>query len=427
MHRRSLLGGSLACLSLTAVLSAQSPQDPHAGMAPMQMADAPGWHFMQGGVAFVMFNDQILNNPANTRGTREVRAPNWWMGMASRRIHRGTLTINVMLSLDPATVGARGYGEIFQIGETFNGAALFDHQHPHDFLMQAAASWRQPLAKGLALTLSGAPVGDPALGPVAFMHRASAYENPLAPLGHHTLDSTHIAMGVVTAGVDRGPFELEGSVFRGAEPDEQRWDLMDPGRLDSWSARGWFRPSRQWELQVSHGYLTQPDALEEGNVRRTTASGSWRRAGEDGWTAVTLAWGRNRKLGGSYDAYLGELTHAIGKTTVYARMESTQVEVDVLRTGVHTFQGGRKKAHVLLPGRRDFVGAVTGGGTRTLWRPLSFDVAAGGELTGHGVPPSLTPFYGAHPWSFQMFLRVRPPSGHRMPDDDDQTPGMMRW
>ena len=211
------------CLALAAPAAAQ---DPHAGMQhDMAEMARPGWTFMQDGVVFVMANLQ-----GSPRGEREWTAPNWWMGMAQRTTRRGTLTIDLMLSLDPASVGTQGYSHIFQVGETFDGNALIDHQHPHDFLMQASASWRQPLTRGLFVTLAGAPVGEPALGPVAFMHRSSAFENPMSPLGHHTLDSTHIAMGVITGSLDRGPFQIESSVFRGAEPDENRWDLMDPGR-----------------------------------------------------------------------------------------------------------------------------------------------------------------------------------------------------
>ena len=113
-----------------------------------------------------------------------------------------------MLSLDPATLGEDGYRELFQVGETLDARPLIDRQHPHDFLMQAAVVWRVPLPRAYRLTLAGAPVGEPALGPIAFMHRASAVENPTAPLGHHTLDSTHISMGVVTAGV--GARTLDG-------------------------------------------------------------------------------------------------------------------------------------------------------------------------------------------------------------------------
>ena len=73
--------------------------------------------------------------------------------------------------------------------------------------------WRMPIDYRTGFTIAGGPVGEPALGPIAFMHRPSAAENPAAPLGHHTLDSTHIAMGVVTAALDHGPFTIETSLF----------------------------------------------------------------------------------------------------------------------------------------------------------------------------------------------------------------------
>ena len=408
---RRLAGAALMLVLLLSPLRAAAQEDPHAGMSMPPVPAGQSWSFMQDAVVFVMLDDQ-----GSPRGGTGLRAPNWWMGMATRRIAGGTLAIRLMLSADPATVGAHGYGEIFQIGETYQGNALIDRQHPHDFLMQAAAIWRRPLADRFALTLAGAPVGEPALGPVAFMHRASAADNPMAPLGHHTLDSTHIAMGVLTAGVDRGPLTVETSLFRGAEPDEQRWDLMDPGPLDSWSVRGWYRPTPEWSFQVSHGYLTKPDALEDGDVRRTTASAAWRRQRANGSTAVTLAWGRNQKIGGRYNAYLAELTEVRGRTTLFTRIEATNVEDDVLRTGVHEFQGGRKTSHVVLPGRIEMVGAVTLGATRTIWRPRGWDVAGGAAATTYGVPPGLTPFYDVHPWSFQIFSRIRPPAMHRMTD-----------
>lgn len=321
---------------------------------------------MQDATVHLMFNRQ-----GSPRGEREVKAPNWWMGMARRNVGKGQLRLNLMLSLEPATLGRQGYSHIFEIGETFEGNPLIDHQHPHDFLMQAAAIWRQPLWKGLTLTLAGAPVGEPALGPIAFMHRSSAAENPMSPLGHHTFDSSHISMGVITAGLDRGPFQIESSVFHGAEPDENRWDLMDHGALDSWSIRGWYRPSPAWSFQVSQGFLKVPDPLEEGDVWRTTASahvqlpGPGRRslgAGRGaGSTSVTAAWGRNHKLSGTYDAYLAEMTRARPSTSLFWRVEATQVETDVLRTGQHLAEGGRKNAHVIGDGSRDFVGAVSVG------------------------------------------------------------------
>ncbi|MGA8706207.1 MAG: hypothetical protein WB646_04385 [Steroidobacteraceae bacterium] len=51
-----------------------------------------------------------------------------------------------------------------------------------------------------SLFLYAAVAGEPALGPPAFMHRFSGEDDPVAPLTHHWLDSTHITYGVVTAG-----------------------------------------------------------------------------------------------------------------------------------------------------------------------------------------------------------------------------------
>jgi hypothetical protein len=350
----------------------------------------------------------MFNRQGGPRGETELKAPNWWMGMAQRKAGRGTLTIDLMLSLDAATVGYQGYSEIFQVGETYLGIPLIDHQHPHDFLMRASAAYRLPVGRGYSVTMSGGPVDAPALGPVAFMHRPSALENPIAPLSHHTLDSTHIAMGVLTGGIDRGPFEVEASTFHGREPDEQRWDLMDPGPLDSWSVRGWFRPNPSWSFQISRGFLKAPDVSEEGDVRRTTASASWKGTRGDRWTAVTAAWGRNKKIGGDYNAFLLEATHdRIAGLAVFGRAEYVQVETDVLRFGVHTFQGGRKKAHVVIPGTIDYVPTWTLGASRTVWKPRGWDFAAAGDVTGYVVPTVLKPTHGDHPVSLHLYFRVR--------------------
>jgi hypothetical protein len=392
-----------------AVATPARAQDPHAGMQHEHGASSSGWQLMQDGVVFLMFNRQ-----GGPRGDTEWKAPNWWMGMGRHRAGSGTFSFTLMLSLDPATVGAEGYSEIFQVGETFRGDPLIDRQHPHDFLMQASASWRVPLRGGYTLTLAGAPVGEPALGPVAFMHRLSSWDNPVAPLGHHTFDSTHIAMGVLTGAIERGPVQVESSLFNGREPDEQRWDLMDPGALDSWSVRGWYRPSASWAAQVSHGYLTNPEASEEGDVRRTTATLSWTPRRDRGWRGVTAGWGLNNKLGGAYNALLFEGSYGLGAGTLYGRAEHTQVETDVLRFGVHTALGGRKAAHVVLPGGIDFVSALTIGATRTLAHPSGWELTLGGDATAYHVPSVLKPTHGNHPVSAHIYLSIRPPSMHRM-------------
>lgn len=373
-----------------------------------QMSDPGGWHFMQDAVAFLTWNRQSADTPAQgfDRGENEMVSQNWWMGMASRQAGRGELALSLMLSLDPLTQPGDGYGALFQTGETWEGVPIRDRQHPHDFLMQAAVMWRTPIG-GYHLTLAAAPAGEPTLGPIAFMHRQSAAENLAAPLGHHTLDSTHIAHGVIAAGLDRGPWLIEGSIFRGKEPDEQRWDLMDPGALDSWAVRGWYRPSDAWEFQASHGFLNEPEALEHADVRRTTMSGSWLRETANGWTAASLIFGHNDKSEGPDNSvFLGEATHRVGVMSFFGRLEHAQVETDILLTGTH-LEAHHDEEPLYKP---EWVTAITGGLTREILAWRGFELAAGGDVTVYRVPDVLKSGYGKRPYSFHLFLRLRPPA-----------------
>jgi len=313
----------VASLSRPTAASAQDPPHDHS---QMNMPMDGGWQFTQDGVVFAE-----LNHQQGPRGGTEFVVPNWWMGMASREVPRGRLTLNAMFSLDPATVGKSGYRELFQAGEALDGRPLIDRQHPHDLFMQLAAVWRIPVGQSSGFTVAGGPVGEPALGPVAFMHRASAFENPTAPLGHHTFDSTHIAFGVVTAAVDHGPFVAEASIFNGREPDQNRWDF-EFGRLDSVSGRVWYRPTPEWELQVSSGRLVNPEQLEPGNIVRTTASVSWTQKDDDHLSAVTFGIGRNDTGHGSRNAVFAEGTRRRGANSVYGRFEAVQTETSVLLT-----------------------------------------------------------------------------------------------
>ncbi|MES1255283.1 MAG: hypothetical protein ABUS56_06745, partial [Acidobacteriota bacterium] len=296
----------------------------------------------------------------------------------------------------------QGYREIFQVGEAFEGRPLTDRQHPHDFFMQLAAVWRVPLSGATALTIAGGPVGEPALGPVAFMHRASTTDNPTAPLGHHTIDSTHVSFGVVTAAIDHGPWSIEASVFNGREPDEHRWDF-DFGRLDSVSARLWFRPSPAWEVQVSTGHLTDPEALEPGDIARTTASAAWTRTKGTDFSAFTVGLGRNDTPHGARHALVAEGATRLGKNTLYARFEALQVETALLQTDI--IPEGADASHA------DPVVAFTLGGVRALPRFFAGEPGLGADVTVYRAPDALASIYGAYPLSFHVFVRLRAPAG----------------
>ena len=247
--------------------------------AAMLAAAARRWQVMWDGNLFTTFNSQ-----GGLRGDDEVRAQNWLMLMGSRQLGRGTLTLSAMASLEPVTVGTAGYSHLFQLGETYRSLPVTDRQHPHDLFMQLDAAWRVPIGT-TELSISGGPVGAPAFGLIAFPHRLSASENPSAPLTHHTFDSTHVAMGTVTAGLRRGAFTIEASAFRGREPDEHRYNL-ESGALDSRAARVTWRPGGGLEFQVSRGYLHQPELLEPGNQNRTNASMSEEPAKPDVLTSL---------------------------------------------------------------------------------------------------------------------------------------------
>jgi hypothetical protein len=373
---------------LAAIGETQAPADHTAHVAQDTHEHASSsWHLMEDGVVSGMFNHQ-----SGPRGGTEVKAPNWWMGMATATTGRSQFTLTSMFSLDRVTVGEAGYRELFQGGETLDGEPIVDRQHPHDLFMQLSAVWRRSAYSETAISLAGAPVGEPTLGPPAFMHRASAADLVLAPLGHHVFDSTHVAFGVVAAAVDRGRWTFEGSVFNGREPDENRWDF-DFNQLDSVAGRVRFRPSSEWELQVSTGHLVEPEILEPGNVQRTTASASWLSAAStDRMRALTIGYGVNAGLAShpNRHAAFGELSTRLGHSSVSGRVEVLQIEGS---------------------GRQDVIAAVTGGASRDLMRWRGFEGAIGVSGSIVAAPSNVRAVYGTLPASFQIYVRFKPPAG----------------
>jgi hypothetical protein len=280
--------------------------------------------------------------------------------------------------------------------------------------MELAAAYNIQLSEHVALNFYGGPVADPALGPVAFMHRMSAAENPTAPLGHHWQDSTHISHGVITAGVTAWRFRFESSLFHGAEPDENRKDI-EMGKLDSWSGRIWFTPTPSWAMQFSYGHLVHPEALEPGNLQRMTGSISHNRAWDDGNLATTLIWGRNHESHGNSNSYLLESTaNFFDKNYLYTRLELVDKR-GLLQENIFGRPGLNEIAplHVgLEPGdsfdRPFHVGAVTFGGVRDIVASPNLRLGIGADVTFYHVPEGVKPVYGSSPTSFHIFMRIRP-------------------
>jgi hypothetical protein len=308
-----------------------------------------------------------------------------------------------MLSLEPATVSSQRYPELFQQGETAFGRPIVDGQHPHDFFMELAAIYDYKLAENTMLSFYAAPVGDPAMGPPAYPHRASASEDPLAPLGHHLQDSTHIASDVITVGFAHKAFRLEASGFHGREPDEDRWDI-DSGKIDSWSTRVSVNPGQNWSFQYSLSELHSPEAVApREDLRRMTASMIYNRPIHNGNWASMLLWGRNQSLqdGNVGNSYLAESTlKFFGRNNAWARIENVDRTNEIL-LGENPLPPGFTERYFTR------VQAYTAGYDRELGHIPHLSTALGAQFMWYGVPDTLKPAYGAHPFGVMAFFRMR--------------------
>ncbi len=339
--------------------------------------------------------DLVYDEQGGPRGGTQSFSTGLVMFMARRDLAEGALGVHLMASTDPF-MGSRGYPLLFQTGETANGRdPLIDRQHPHDLLMEAAASWSLELrGRGALFVYAGLP-GEPALGPSAFMHRLSGMDNPEAPLSHHWLDSTHVAWGVITGGYSWRELRVEASAFNGREPDQNRYDI-ELHALDSWSARVSYNPTADWSLQASEARLMSPEQLQPRvHLYRTTASASYN-APAALWWQTTLAWGRNRPSAAeATDAWLLESAARIAPAdTVFGRLERVAKD-ELFLPGTALF------------GRSFTVEKLSLGYIRDFARIQALELGLGGLVSLYGCPSTLNGDYGHRPTSFMVFVRAR--------------------
>jgi hypothetical protein len=400
--------------------------EPPSTPAAMLMRNYRGWMLMLHGSAFIADTQQQAQSH---RGGDKLFSTNWLMPMAMHPLgpdgKYGRITLRTMLSLEPATITSRNYPELFQQGETAFGKPIVDGQHPHDFLMELAALYDLRLGKQALLSLYAAPVGDPAIGPTAYPHRQSASEDPIAALGHHQEDSTHIAFNVFTGGLTWRWLRFEESGFHGAEPTEQRWGFQpSPNGLaiDSYSSRITFAPTQNWAAQYSIAHIVSPEALyPHEDQQRQTASIMYNRPigthhdttsmpGMDmstpatGNWSTTLLWGRTKSLTDSSkeNSYLLEsLLQFRTRNYVWTRIENA----------------GRSNELFLPPGSAlppnfeekpiGHVAAYSFGYDRDFRFIPHILTAPGAQFTSYVTPDILTPTYGHHPWGVVAFIRFR--------------------
>jgi hypothetical protein len=373
--------------------------EPNSTPIPMLMTLKDRWRLMFHGEAFLSALQQ-----SGPRGADKVFSANWFMPMAQTQLGPGTFTARVMLSLEPGTITHRAYSELFQQGETAFGKPIVDGQHPHDFIMELAALYDLRIGEQALLSFYFAPMGDPAMGPTAYPHRASASEDPIAPLGHHLEDSTHVSDDVITAGFTYKRARIEASGFHGREPDEFRWDL-DSGKIDSWSIRATSNPAPNWSAQYSIAHLTSPEALHPAeDLQRMTASVMYNRPLVHGNWASTLLWGRNRSLdtGLVWNGYLAESTLRFAERNyVWGRFENVDRTNELLLQ--NQFEPSAFEETII--GR---VQAYTAGYEHDLNLIPHLATGIGAQFTVYSTPVSLQREYGSRPVGSVMFLRIRP-------------------
>ena len=356
-----------------------------------------GWMWRSGGWTGMThgYVDFVYDQQNGPRGAVKDFSESMLMVMAQHGLGPGDLTLRTMLSLDPA-MGADGYPLLLQTGETANGVTpLIDRQHPHNLFMELAAVYSQPLITGTSGFVYVGYPGEPALGPVTFMHRFSGMDDPAAPITHHWLDSTHITYGVVTTGLIWNQWKIEGSVFNGREPDQYRWGF-DPLQLNSYSGRLSYNPTPNWALQVSYGDLHSPEQLTpDVNQERVTASATYNHPLAGGNWQTTLAWGRDHdEPGNILDGVLLESAVNLGRHTLFGRVET--VEKDDLFETPSPFAG-----------RTFHVSEASLGYVYDI--PLAAHLALGLGIQGtvNLVPAPIQPVYGVDPTGYMPFVRLK--------------------
>ncbi|HQV02803.1 MULTISPECIES: hypothetical protein [unclassified Novosphingobium] len=343
------------------------------------------WMLMAHGTASLQYTDH-----KGQRGDSKTYVTTMAMLSATRDTSWGRVQLKSSLSLEPA-MEAAGYPNLFATGETAGGLPLVDRQHPHDLFMELAARVDINAGSGTVFVYGG-PVGEPALGPSAFMHRGSARYNPEPPITHHWFDSTHITYGVVTLGFAALKWQIEASAFRGAEPDEQRWNIETP-KLDSWSVRATLTPTPNWAIQASYGEIKEPEAVHPGeDEHRFTASAHY--ANGRGLSAMAAFSAKKRVPGEALSAFLGEVNWDLDRhNSLFGRIENVANDelfpdhhdpLHDVKFRVTKFQAGYARRIPMGP----------------------FELALGGSLAAYAKPAALDAAYGDNPWGYTLFARI---------------------
>ena len=329
------------------------------------------------------------------RGREKLISQNWFMGSLSTQWNSNNyIQARAMMSMEPLTIGKVGYPLLFQTGEAINGRPLIDIQHPHDMFMDLSVQYWHRLMNNNWGFIYVAPVGEPALGPIAAPHRYSALLFPDAPLSHHIMDATHVSFGVITAGLAlNNKWQWEGSIFNGKEPDSNRYNFHFAA-LNSFSTRLTHAFNNHWVAQTSFGFLDKPERLESINQSRLTSSIQHSKTWDTGWWASLLSYGHNFHHGADENGVLLESTIQFkNKNYVFGRIENVQ------KHGFFTIK----------PETSANITAISLGLARDLFQIKGVPLTLGAMITCYAKGNQINQIYGDFPVSFQIFLHTNAP------------------
>jgi hypothetical protein len=381
----------------------------------MQMASVTrgAWMLSVMGSAYVQYDQQLTK-----RGDTQLGVTDWEMLMAMRPLAGGDLQLRAMASIEPFVLGGSGYPQLLQSGGTYRHSPIHDRMHPHDGVMEFAAFYERPVIGAAALSLYAGAVGEPALGPVAFMHRPSAQNDPFAPIGHHWQDASHQSFGVVTLGVATRTLKLEGSAFNPREPDEnhQIVDYRD-AKLDSYAGRLSWAATPHMVASAWMAFLNSHERLDP-----TTRMHKWGASiltDADGimggrWSSA-LIYGVNVH---DHGAGSHEVLHAAPGASPHHKSTSLLIESN-LEIGIRSALFARFEAVEKSGDELGFSGgdlttlyaerSVVIGGTRRLASRGPGELRLGARAALHLVPETLVATYGTRtPTGYALYLQLRP-------------------
>lgn len=346
------------------------------------------WSVMIHGSVFAQFVQEF-----GQRGNYQLGSVNWVMGDAVRPLAGGLFRARMMASAEYFTLTRAGYPQLLQVSEPYRGTTVTDRMHPHELFSEVAVMYDRHLIDTWWWSVYLAAAGEPALGPVAYLHRPSATHDPTAPLGHHSQDVTHESFGVATLGVYTSKVHFEASVFNGAHPNEVRTNFDYNGaRFNSFSARVTVNPNDHWSVAGSAAYIDprEHEPLHRLELSALHVAGAW---------STSFVWGANvptdtRRV--LHTALVEANVDLDPRNAVFGRAEY------VTRTADELSLVGSVSEEVP-------VGALALGYARRLREVRGVGAWLGARGDMDFVPEQLRLFYGSRtPVGFIIYLQLRP-------------------